>query len=82
MAREGGCHPIASLARRLPDLPEIRDPDGFERYLRARGWAYTHKTHAAGTGQAVEFVVESRGLALLFATRELCAASSGREGGR
>lgn len=72
-AREGGCHPIATLERKLPDLPAVRDPRAFEDYVRAKGWAFTQKRHALGTGQAVEFTVPDQGLALMFVTSELCA---------
>ncbi|HMV00167.1 MAG TPA: hypothetical protein PKD04_03735 [Rhodocyclaceae bacterium] len=77
LAREGGCHPIASLKRRLADLPEVRDPDAFQAYVQAKGWRFDRKAHAVPAGKAVEFAVESQGLALLFVTREMC--SSGPE---
>jgi len=76
LAREGGCHPILSLRRRLADLPDIRDPDAFQAYLKAKEMTFARKDHSVGLGRAVEFVVESRGLALMFVTRELCGSSA------
>jgi hypothetical protein len=75
-AREGGCFPIATLKRKLPDLPAVRDPQAFEAYVRAKGWAYTQTPHAISVGRAIEFTVPSQGLALMFVTSELCAAGT------
>jgi hypothetical protein len=74
-AREGGCHPIQSLKRRLADLPDIRDPEAFQAYVSSKGWPFSRKNHPMVSGKAVEFVVESQGLALMFVTRELCSQS-------
>lgn len=74
-AREGGCFPIQSLRRRLPDLPDVRDPDGFQQYLVAKGWVFQRTAPAGG---AVSFTVESQGLALLFVTRERCSSAATR----
>ena len=76
-AREGGCFPISTLERKLPDLPAVRDPQGFADYVQGKGWAFTQKPHALGAGRAVEFTVPSQGLALMFVTRDLCIAGQG-----
>jgi hypothetical protein len=61
------------LKRRLADLPDIRDPEAFQAYVSSKGWPFSRKNHPMGSGKAVEFVVESQGLALMFVTRELCS---------
>lgn len=76
-AREGGCFPISTLERKLPDLPAVRDPQGFADYVQGKGWAFTQKPHVLGAGRAVEFTVPSQGLALMFVTIDLCIAGPG-----
>lgn len=75
-AREGGCFPIATLKRKLPDLPAVQDPQAFADYVRSKGWPFKQTPHSLGTGRAVEFTVPSQGLALMFVTSELCAAGT------
>lgn len=75
-AREGGCFPIATLKRKLPDLPAVQDPQAFADYVRSKGWSYTQTPHRLGSGRGVEFTVPSQGLALMFVTSELCAAGT------
>lgn len=43
--REGGCFPIHSLRRKLPELPDVRTPDALEAWLRGKGHAVTRTTH-------------------------------------
>ena len=75
LAHEGGCFPIQSLKRRLPDLPAVGDLEAFQTYIQSKGWTFVRKPHSLPSGKAVEFAVESQGLALLFVTRELCATA-------
>jgi hypothetical protein len=75
--REGGCAPIESLKRKWDDLPAVRNPDDFERWLRVKGLAFTRKAHGLGSaGEGVEFVVPAAGLALMMVPRRVCAATS------
>ena len=75
MGREGDCYPIATLKLRLADMPDVRDPDAFERYVKARGWPYTRSAHPVNPGKAIKFAVESQGLSLLFVTVGLCGST-------
>jgi hypothetical protein len=77
--RHGGCSEIAELRRKLPDLPEVRDPGAFVAYLKAKGMKYTEKPHEVPAGRAVEVQVPDAGLALLFATSQFCRSASGRQ---
>lgn len=76
LGREGGCYPIQTLKRRVTDLPEVKDPESFERFVRVQGWRYTRRPVAGGPGRAEEFVVESQGLSLVFVTAGFCGNSS------
>jgi hypothetical protein len=74
-ARHGDCFPIQSLKRELPDLPEVRDPEAFTRFLKGKGYQYSVRPQPLPVGQAVEVHVPDQGLALMFVTAEHCQAA-------
>lgn len=71
-AREGGCHPISSLRRKLPELPDVRTPAALEAWLRTRGFALTRRDHGP---EAVELEVPAAGLHLMLVPARRCQAA-------
>jgi hypothetical protein len=76
--RHGGCSEIAELRRKLPDLPEVRDPRAFVAYLQSKGLKYAERTQQVPVGSAVEVQVPEAGLSLLFANGQFCRSSLAR----
>ena len=72
VGRHGECAPLASLKRKLPDMPDVRTPDDLAAYLDSKRMAYTRRTHSLGQATAVEFVVPEAGLAVLLAPESSC----------
>jgi hypothetical protein len=70
--REGGCFPIHSLRRKLPELPDVRSPDALEAWLRSKGHAVTRKTHGP---EMVGLDAPALGLHLMLIPARRCAAS-------
>ena len=78
LARHGECSPISVLKRKLPDMPEVRDPQGFVAYLEAKRLKFTRQSHAGPSGEAVEFQVPEAGLAVLLVPGEYCRSGAAR----
>ena len=76
--RHGGCSEIAELRRKLPDMPDIRDPRAFVAYLQAKGLKYTERPQQVPVGSATEVQVPEAGLSLLFANGQFCRSSLAR----
>lgn len=72
MARHGECHRIESLKRRVPELGDVNDPQGFAALMRRSGRQVDVRQMPVPRGQAVEVVVPDRGLSLVFVTADLC----------
>ncbi len=72
MERHGGCFPVRVLERTFPDLGNINDPEAFIQFVRAKGLTVSAKPVSTPAGRAIEVHVPEKGLALLFATAELC----------
>lgn len=70
--REGGCFPISSLRRKLPDLPDLRSADALEAWLRSKGHAVTRKNHAP---DLVGLDAPALGLHLMLIPAKRCAAN-------
>lgn len=72
--RHGGCFPIRdALERKFPDIDNVADPESFIRFVRAKGLAVSSKVVPGQAGAAVVVDVPEKGLALVFATAELCS---------
>ncbi len=72
--RHGGCSPIRDvLERKFPDIGNVADPESFIRFVRAKGLAVSSKVVPGQAGAAVAVDVPEKGLALVFATAELCS---------
>jgi hypothetical protein len=78
MGRHGECVPIRSLERKFADLGNVADPESFIRFVRARGLAVSSKAMPVQRGAAMEVHVPERGLALVFATSDLCSGVKSR----
>jgi hypothetical protein len=74
--RHGGCSEIASLRRKLPDLPDVRDPQAFLQFLETKRLRFTTQAHAVSSGKVLEVHVPEAELSLLFATEQYCRAAS------
>lgn len=72
LSRHDGCFAIDTLKRKIPDLGEVTSPDEFVRLMRRRGYAVSTREFPDTAGKTVEVIVPEQGLALLFATREIC----------
>jgi hypothetical protein len=78
MSRHGECARIDSLARRIPDLGAVADPQSFVETMRRKGYTATVVEHALPKGSAFEVRVPERELSLLFVTADVCASSGAR----
>ena len=78
LSRHGECSPIRALRRKFPDLGPIAQPQAFIDFVRAKGLAVSSKALPVQAGAAVEVLVPEQDLALVFVTRELCAAGPAR----
>jgi hypothetical protein len=78
MSRHGECARIDSLARRIPDLGAVADPQSFVETMRRTGYTATVVEHALPKGSAFEVRVPERELSLLFVTADVCASSGAR----
>jgi len=72
MSRHGECAQIATLKRKVSDLPEIEDPASFSRFMRARGHTVIEQPlEWSGIG-AIQIEVVELSLNLIFVTEPLC----------
>jgi hypothetical protein len=74
MARHGECAPVSSLKRKVPDLGEIADPQGFAEFMRRKGLEVRAVQRSLPKGQYWEVSVPAYELGLVFVTQELCQA--------
>lgn len=72
LSREGGCVPLDTLKRKLPELPSVQTPEAFEAYLKAAAVMYSRKVHAEPGGSFNEFQVPSAGLSVVLVPRRQC----------
>ncbi|MBB5205647.1 hypothetical protein HNQ51_002974 [Inhella inkyongensis] len=73
MARHGECHPLAVLARKLPDAAAVRTPQDLAALLKQQGLAFTQTDRPApGAERSVAFEVPAKGLNILLVTPGLC----------
>lgn len=72
MGRHGECVPIASLKRKLPDLPDIRSPDDLAAHLDLNRHKYTRNPLKSGPAVAVAFQVPDVGLAIILVESRHC----------
>ena len=72
MARHGECVEVQSLKRKVPELGSTGDPYSFVDRMRQAGHAAVATEMPGTAGKAVEVRVPERGLAMVFARRELC----------
>ncbi len=78
MSRHGECARIVTLARRIPDLGAVADPQTFVETMRGKGYAATIVEHALPKGAAFEVRVPDKELSLLFVTADVCGSFSAR----
>ena len=72
MSRHGECAEIASLKRKVSDLPEIENPVSFSRFMRASGHTVIEQPlDLSGVG-AIQIEVVELALNLVFVTEPLC----------
>ena len=72
VGRHGECAPIASLQRKLPDLPDVRTPQALLAHLDRKKLAYTTRTVTVAQGQWLEVQVPAAELAVVLAPQALC----------
>ena len=72
MSRHGDCTNVAVLKRKVPDLGDISDPDGFARFMRQKGYDVTSRRISVPKGQAQEVDVPQKELFLIFVTAAMC----------
>ena len=77
MARHGACDELDALRLKVPDLADVGDPQAFARQMRDRGRDASAEVFPGTEGRAVSVKVPSLELDLVFATRDLCAKTSG-----
>ena len=78
LSRHGECSPVQALSRKFPDFGHIEEPLAFIDFVRAKGLTVSSKALPVQAGAAVEVLVPEQGLALVFVTREFCAAGAAR----
>ncbi len=72
MSRHGECAQIATLQRKVSDLPAIEDPVSFSRYMRARGYTVIEQDlELPGVG-AIQIEVVELSLNPIFVTEPVC----------
>ena len=68
LSRHGECAEIATLQRKVSDLPELEDPVSFSRFMRARGHTVIEQPlELSGVG-AIQIEVVELSLNLIFVT--------------
>lgn len=72
MSRHGDCFPIKSLERKFADLGNVSDPDAFAAFVKAKGLHVSSRTISFQGRNAVEVLVPSKELSLVFVTPESC----------
>lgn len=72
MARHGECADVASLARKVPDIGDIRDPLRFIEFMRGKGYEVSFRRTQMPEAEVYEVNVPAQGLALLFIPDSLC----------
>jgi len=73
MARHGECAPVQSLARKVPELGRVSDPQAFIQLMRSQGLRVESRALGPSSGAAMEVLVPERGLALIFAPAAHCS---------
>ena len=79
MSRHGECAEIATLKRKVSDLPEIEDPVSFSRLMRTRGYAVIERPLELLSADAIQIDVAELSLNLIFVTEPLCKGYSEHE---
>jgi len=72
MSRHGDCAEIATIKRKIPELPNIEDPVAFSEYMRANGHAVSEQPLIAPDGGAHQIDVPVLSLNLIFVQEALC----------
>ncbi len=72
MAREGGCAPLSSLAKKGPEFIGIQTPYQLIERMRAAGHRVEVKEHATANGPMVQIHVAAKGIAAMAVTAEIC----------
>ena len=72
MSRHGECAEIATLQRKVSDLPEIEDPISFSQFMRVRGHTVIEQPLELSGAGAIQIEVVELSLNLIFVTQPLC----------
>ena len=72
MAREGGCAPLSSLARKGPEFRGLQTPYELIDRMRAAGHQVDVKEHTTPKGPMVEVTVATKEIAVMVVTAEIC----------
>jgi hypothetical protein len=72
MAREGGCAPLSSLARKGPEFRGLQTPYQLIDKMHAAGHQVDVKEHASPNGPMVEVHVPAKDIAVMVVTAEFC----------
>lgn len=74
MSRHGDCAEIATLRRKLPDMPEIDGPVSFSQYMAASGHIAVEQPLQSNKDDFAQIDVETLSLSLIFMKETLCKA--------
>jgi len=72
MAREGGCAPLSSLARKGPEFRGLKTPYELIDRMRAAGHKVEVTEHTTPKGPMVEVTVAAKEIAVMVVTEEIC----------
>ena len=79
MSRHGECAELATLKRKISDLPEIEDPVSFSKLMRTRGYTVNEQPLEVPGAKAIQIDVAELSLNLTFVTAPLCKGDSEHE---
>ena len=72
MAREGGCAPLSSLARKGPEFRGLQTPYELIDRMRAAGHQVDVKEHTTPKGPIVEVHVPAKEIAVMVISADMC----------
>lgn len=75
LMREGGCAPLASLARKGSEFVGLQTPYQLIDKMRAAGYRVEVKEHKTPNGNMVEVHVPAKELAVMVVPAEVCKSS-------
>ncbi len=72
MSRHGDCAEIEILKRKIPDMPDIKDPFSFIDHVRNKGYSVSSQSLAIPSGKAYQVDVVELSLNLIFVQKIIC----------